>query len=63
MITRTGVKVALWALGYDIVAAIDDRPRVIRLWQSLDIPTTIVRRPDWEAAGESYDGLVSAEAE
>lgn len=44
--------------GYDVVAAIDDRPRVIRLWQSLGIPTTIVHRADWEAAGESYAGLV-----
>lgn len=44
--------------GYDVVAAIDDRPRVIRLWQSLGIPTTIVHRPDWETAGESYAGLV-----
>lgn len=46
--------------GYDVVAAIDDRPRVIRLWQFLGIPTTIVHR-DWEAAGESYEGLIDGE--
>lgn len=39
----------------EIVGAIDDRPSVIRLWQSLDIPTTIVHRDDWIAAGETYD--------
>ena len=44
--------------GLDVVAAIDDRPRVIRLWQSLGIPVEVVYRPDWEAAGESYDGLL-----
>lgn len=48
--------------GYDVVAAIDDRPRVIRMWQSLGIPTTIVHRADWEAAGESYAGLVDGGA-
>lgn len=41
--------------GWDIVGAIDDRPSVIALWRSLGIPTTAVYRPDWEAAGESYD--------
>lgn len=44
--------------GLNVVAAIDDRPRVIRLWQSLGIDTTVVYRPDWEAAGESYAGLI-----
>lgn len=40
--------------GYEIVAAIDDRPSVIALWESLDIPTTVVHRHDWEKAGERY---------
>lgn len=40
--------------GFDIVAAIDDRPGVIALWESLDIPTTTVYRPDWAASGEYY---------
>lgn len=40
--------------GFDIVAAIDDRPTVIDLWESLGIPTTAVIRPDWAAAGEYY---------
>ncbi|QCG77821.1 polynucleotide kinase [Gordonia phage SmokingBunny] len=39
----------------DIVAAIDDRPSVIRLWRSLGIPTTVAWRKDWLAAGEHYD--------
>lgn len=39
---------------FDIVAAIDDRPAVIALWESLGIPTTTVYRPDWAAAGEYY---------
>lgn len=43
---------------FEVVAAIDDRPSVIRLWRSLGIPTTVVRRADWEAAGESYAGLL-----
>ena len=42
-------------LGYDVVAAIDDRPRIIRLWRAQGIPTTVVHRADWEAAGEPYD--------
>ena len=45
-------------LGFDVVAAIDDRPRVIRLWQSQGIPVEVVYRDDWEAAGESYEGLL-----
>lgn len=43
--------------GHDVVAAIDDRPRVIRLWQAQGIPVTVVHRPDWIDAGEPYDGL------
>lgn len=41
--------------GYRVVAAIDDRPRVIALWRSMGIPTTAVHRPDWEQSGEYYD--------
>lgn len=40
--------------GFEIVAAIDDRPSVIALWDSLGIPTTVVHRQDWEDAGEHY---------
>lgn len=39
---------------FEIVGAIDDRPSVIALWRSLGIPTTVVRREDWIAAGEVY---------
>ena len=45
-------------LGFDVVAAIDDRPRVIRLWQSQGIPVEVVYRDDWESVGESYEGLL-----
>lgn len=42
----------------DVVAAIDDRPSVIRLWSGeLGIPTTVVHRPDWLSSGETYDDL------
>lgn len=45
--------------GFDVVRAIDDRPRVIRLWRSEGIATDVVYRPDWEDAGEAYGDLVS----
>lgn len=41
-------------LDYDIVAAIDDRPRIIELWESLGIPTTTVYSEAWVKAGEHY---------
>ena len=41
--------------GFNIVAAIDDRPSIIATWRSMGIPTTAVYRPDWEAAGEHYE--------
>lgn len=43
---------------FDVVAAIDDRPSVIRLWaRDLGIPTTVVYRADWLGSGEHYDDL------
>lgn len=33
------------AEGYEVVAAIDDNPSIIALWESEDIPVTIV--PGW----------------
>ena len=44
--------------GYKVVEAIDDRPRVIRLWQSQGIPCEVVYRADWEQAGELYGDLI-----
>jgi phosphoglycolate phosphatase-like HAD superfamily hydrolase len=44
--------------GFRIQAAIDDRPSVIRFWQSMGVPVRVVYRRDWEAAGESYEGLL-----
>lgn len=43
--------------GFEVVAAIDDRPSVIRNWESHGVPTTVVMRPDWLDNGESYDDL------
>lgn len=34
--------------GYRVAAAIDDNPAIVALWESLNIPTTIV--PGWEPA-------------
>ena len=45
-------------LGYDVVEAYDDRPRVIRLWRSWGIPVRIVHRPEWEDVGEPYGDLL-----
>ena len=44
--------------GCEVVRAIDDRPRVIRLWRAQGIPTDVVYRADWEAVGEHYDDLI-----
>lgn len=44
--------------GYEVVRAIDDRPRVIRLWKSQGIPCDVVYRSDWEQVGESYGDLI-----
>ncbi|UBF41663.1 polynucleotide kinase [Gordonia phage AnarQue] len=41
----------------DVVAAIDDRPSIIRLWRSLGVPVTVVHRADWIQTGETYDDL------
>lgn len=41
-------------LDYEITAAIDDRPRIIELWESLGIPTTTVYNENWVQAGEHY---------
>ncbi|UJE15713.1 polynucleotide kinase [Gordonia phage Ligma] len=48
--------------GLQVVAAIDDRPSVIRLWQrQLGIPTTVVYRRDWLLNGEHYTDLLDLE--
>ncbi|URM86155.1 polynucleotide kinase [Gordonia phage BiggityBass] len=48
--------------GFDVVAAIDDRPSVIRLWhRTLSIPTTVVYRRDWLLNGETYHDLLDLE--
>ncbi|QDF17587.1 phosphatase [Gordonia phage Yago84] len=48
--------------GFNVVAAIDDRPSVIRLWhRTLGIPTTVVYRRDWLLNGEHYDDLLDLE--
>ncbi|AWN04259.1 polynucleotide kinase [Gordonia phage Sour] len=48
--------------GFNVVAAIDDRPSVIRLWhRQLGIPTTVVYRRDWLLSGEHYTDLLDLE--
>jgi len=37
---------------YEIVAAIDDNPAIIALWESLGIPTTVV--PSWDEQDGAY---------
>ncbi|WP_328856866.1 hypothetical protein OG579_16860 [Williamsia herbipolensis] len=55
LVKRAILRIITGEMGYRVVAAIDDRPRVIALWRSLDIPTTVVYRHDWPASGENYD--------
>jgi hypothetical protein len=35
-------------LHYDIIGAYDDNPNIVELWESLDLPTTVV--PGWDTA-------------
>lgn len=51
---------ALREAGYDIVAAIDDRPRVLALWRDLGLDPIVCLRPDWAGSGEPYSAADEA---
>ena len=45
---------AVGQAGYQVVGAIDDRPRVLSLWRELGIDPVVSLRPDWVGSGEDY---------